>query len=424
MRNYKISLYKGLVGVLIFNFLSLSPSVAFDEETLLELPDGFEVTIFADDLGFARHVVVREDGTVYVALRRQKDGKGIVALKDINNDGVAEIVEYFGELQGTGIDIHEGYLYFATDTEIVRFKFEDDNLIPNLEMEVVVSGFNAQRQHASKPFTFDDAGNIYVTVGAPANACQVEMRTPGSEGMDPCPLLGEGGGIWRFDSSKLDQDFKTEGYLYSTGIRNAMALDWNHEANSLYFSTHGRDQLSQLWPEYFDDIYSSEFPSEEFHIASDGSNHGWPYTYWDHQNKKRLQGPEYGGNGKMLSINKDFKVPLAGLPGHWAPNDLIFYTGDHFPKKYKGGAFIAFHGSWNRAPLPQAGYKVVFFPFNGPGISGDWEIFVDGFAGKTPFSSPRDANFRPMGLAEGPDGKFYITDSVKGRVWRVTYKNP
>jgi glucose/arabinose dehydrogenase len=219
----------------------------------------------------------------------------------------------------------------------------------------------------------------------------------------------------------MHQDFKRDGYQYSTGIRNAMAIDWNHETNSLYFSTHGRDQLSQLWPEYFDDTYSSEFPSEEFHMASDGSNHGWPYTYWDHKNEVRLQGPEYGGDGKKISTNSEFKVPLAGLPGHWAPNDMIFYQGNDFPEKYKGGAFIGYHGSWNRAPLPQGGYKVVFFPFLGSERSGDWEVFADGFAGVDPLDSPSNAKLRPMGLAEAPDGALFITDSVKGRVWRVTF---
>ena len=110
------------------------------------------------------------------------------------------------------------------------------------------------------------------------------------------------------------------------------------------------------------------------------------------------------------------------FPGHWAPNDLHFYTGNQFPDRYKGGAFIAFHGSWNRAPLEQRGYKVVFVPFDGAHPAGSkWEDFATGFPGKKVINSPGEARYRPMGLDEGPDGSLYISDSVKGRIWKVTY---
>ena len=108
------------------------------------------------------------------------------------------------------------------------------------------------------------------------------------------------------------------------------------------------------------------------------------------------------------------------FPGHWAPNDVAFYGGTQFPQKYRGGAFVAFHGSWNRAPLPMAGYNITFVPFAG-GTPGTREVFADGFAGKTPLMSPSDAVARPGGLAVGPDGSLYITEDVKGRVWRVMY---
>ncbi|MGQ7869862.1 PQQ-dependent sugar dehydrogenase [Sunxiuqinia sp. sy24] len=109
------------------------------------------------------------------------------------------------------------------------------------------------------------------------------------------------------------------------------------------------------------------------------------------------------------------------FPGHWAPNDLLFYTGDMFPKYYRNGAFIAFHGSWNRAPEVQAGYFVVFVPFEGNLPSGDWEVFADGFAGVDKVNSPQDAACRPCGLAQGPDGSLFVTDDVQGRFWRIMY---
>lgn len=111
-----------------------------------------------------------------------------------------------------------------------------------------------------------------------------------------------------------------------------------------------------------------------------------------------------------------------GFPGHWAPNDLLFYQGDQFPERYKQGAFIAFHGSTNRAPYPQAGYFVCFAPFKDGNPTGDWEVFADGFAQVDTIVSTSNARFRPMGLATGPDGSLYITDSNQGKLWRIMYK--
>ncbi|MCK5575388.1 MAG: hypothetical protein KAI28_06210, partial [Sphingomonadales bacterium] len=117
----------------------------------------------------------------------------------------------------------------------------------------------------------------------------------------------------------------------------------------------------------------------------------------------------------------DFEKPLLGFPGHWAPNDLLFYNGRQFPDAFTGGAFIGFHGSWNRAPLPQRGYNIIFAPFENGKPTGDWSVFADGFPGADPLDSPRNARFRPMGLANGPDGSLFITDSMKGRVWKVEW---
>jgi len=109
------------------------------------------------------------------------------------------------------------------------------------------------------------------------------------------------------------------------------------------------------------------------------------------------------------------------FPAHTAPNDLLFYTGDQFPERYRNGAFIAFHGSWNRAPLQQEGYYVIFVPMKDGLPSGDWEVFADGFSGLETVMNPGDAEHRPVGLALGPDGSLYISDSRMGTVWRVLY---
>ena len=209
---------------------------------------------------------------------------------------------------------------------------------------------------------------------------------------------------------------------YATGIRNAVALEWDEGGNALHFAQHGRDQLSQLWGEYYSDADNAEKPAEEFHRASQGSHHGWPYTYYDREKNARMLAPEYGGDGQKIDENAEYTPPLVAFPGHWGPNDMIFYNHKAFPSHYHGGAFVAFHGSWNRAPLPQGGYKIVFVPMNKGAVTGEWSVFADGFKGQDVLNSPRDARYRPTGLAVGPKGALYIADSLKGRIWKVTYE--
>jgi glucose/arabinose dehydrogenase len=288
---------------------------------------------------------------------------------------------------------------------------------------VIVTGFPEQGPHADKPFTFDDAGNIYVNVGAPSNACMEQSRTAGSKGLDPCPQLELQAGIWQFRADQPGQTQLEDGHRYCTGTRNCVALDWNHQANSLFALQHGRDQLSMFWPAYYNDQQSAELPAEEFLQIDEGDDFGWPFCFYDGFKDQKILAPEYGGNSEEIGLCESKKDPVLAFPGHFAPNDLIFYQGDLFPARYKNGAFIAFHGSWNRAPEPQKGYLVAFVPFVNGTPSGDWEVFAEGFAGVETIAGPADAKHRPMGLAEGPDGSLYITDSVKGKIWRITYSD-
>jgi glucose/arabinose dehydrogenase len=154
-----------------------------------------------------------------------------------------------------------------------------------------------------------------------------------------------------------------------------------------------------------------------------GSNFGWPYCMFDYIQQKLVLNPEYGGDGKAVGRCTQYTLPIASYPAHWAPVDVAFYSGSQFPARYKGGAFIAFHGSWNRAPMPQAGYNVTFQPFANGKPSGKFEIFASGFPGKTPLMDPSDAAARPDGIAQAPDGSIYITDSQKGKIWRVFYRS-
>jgi mono/diheme cytochrome c family protein len=212
-----------------------------------------------------------------------------------------------------------------------------------------------------------------------------------------------------------------DGYKYASGIRSLVAMDWNPVDGELYAVVHGRDDLLRLWPDRYTPHESALLPSEEFIRITEGSHFGWPYCYYDQVKGKKVLAPEYGGDGDMVGRCPEYDNPVIGFPGHWAPNDLVFYGGDQFPERYRNGAFIAFHGSTNRAPYPQSGYFVGFVPFKDGKPSGDWEVFADGFAGIDPIVSVKDARHRPMGIAFGPDGAMYISDSVKGKIWKVTY---
>ncbi|HTS44234.1 MAG TPA: PQQ-dependent sugar dehydrogenase [Puia sp.] len=390
------------------------------DEVTLTLPAGFSSTVFAEGLGSARHLVVTGNGYVYVKLQRPKNGRGIVRLRDTNGDGKAEEVVSFGNYGGTGIAIKDGYLYASSDEEVFRYKLDANNTVINPDQpEKIITGLLSRHEHESKSIALDNAGNIYVNIGAYSNACQVVDRSKGSPGMKPCPILDSAGGIWQFKADKLDQTYGN-GVHYATGLRNVVGLDWNSVTNTLFVMQHGRDQLHDLFPNLYDTKQSAELPAECMYELKKGSNCGWPYIYYDQFQHKKILAPEFGGDGKKTA-GENAQDPVIAFPGHLAPNGLLFYTGNQFPEKYKNGAFIAFHGSWNRAPEPQEGFYVVFVPFRNGKPSGNWEVFADGFAGSAKLAAAGTPKHRPCGLAQGPDGSIYVSDDSKGTIWKISY---
>lgn len=394
----------------------------------LLLPDGFEAIAVVNQLkGEARHLAVSDNGDIYVKLKSPDRRGGNAVLRDKDGDGRADLIKKFGKYKvfgkyGTAMRIHNGYLYFSSEVFVYRQKLTPGEMVPRSEIETIVRDDEEKsREHSGKPVAFDNQGHIYVPFGGPSNACQEQNRVPGNPGLDPCPQLEAFGGIWRFDADKPNQT-KKDGRQIATGIRSLVGLEWNPADSNLYTVVHGRDDLFRLFPDRFSAWESALLPAEELIRIEEGDDFGWPYCFYDQLQGKKVLAPEYGGDGDSIGRCATATPPLIGFPGHWAPNDILFYQGDQFPERYKNGAFVTFHGSTNRAPYPQSGYFVAFIPFKDGQPTGTWEVFADGFARVDPIVNVSDAVFRPMGLAEGPDGSLYIGETEKGAIWRVQFK--
>ncbi len=401
----------------------------------LSLPPGFCATVFADHLGHARHVAVAQDGTVYVNtwsgdyytyghVDKLPEGGFLVALKDTRGTGQADLVRRFGDgvkqgaAGGTGIAIYRHALYAEVDDRIVRYPLTAGSIVPTGKPEVVVLGLPLSGDHPMHPFVIDAKGNLFVDVGTATNACDIENRMPGTKGHEPCTELETRGGIWRFDANKTGQKF-SPAERYATGIRNGEGMDFD-SAGRLFVTQHGRDQLLENYPQLFSAKNGHELPAEEVFILQQGGDYGWPKCYYDGLQKKLVLAPEYGGDGgSKIGVCSEKRGPAFFFPAHWAPNDLVIYKAMQFPNPYRGGAFIAFHGSWNRAPATQAGYTVVFQPLADGRTAGDYIVFADGFAGT--YKEPGRALARPTGLAVAPDGSLYVSEDVHGKIWRITY---
>jgi glucose/arabinose dehydrogenase/mono/diheme cytochrome c family protein len=403
------------------------------DDSGLKLPAGFCATIFADGIGHARHLAVAPNGVVYVNTWSGRyygndtphAGGFLVALQDTTGTGKADVNRRFGEAVqsggagGTGIGLYKGSLFAEINDKIVRYALPADSLVPNGPAVPIVTGLPLGGDHPMHPFLIDGDGSLYIDVATATNACQVQNRTPKSTGIDPCTELETRGGIWRYDANKANQTFSPAG-RFATGIRNAegLAIDAN---GHIFVTQHGRDQLHANWPALYKSEEEATLPAEELLLLRQGGDYGWPECYYDGLQGRLVLAPEYGGDGgKTAGPCAAKNAPIAAFPAHWAPNAMALYDKQQFPAHYRHGVFIAFHGSWDRAPYPQGGYNVVFQALAGDRASGRCEVFADGFAGA--LESPGQAEHRPSGLGVGPDGALFVSDDVRGRIYRIVYR--
>lgn len=389
-----------------------APQPCAPDDGGLRLADGFCATLFAEEADAPRQIALGADGVLYAALGSRRGAAGVVALRDADGDGRAEQRNAWGPGGANDVELRDGYLYLAYPDRIVRWRLAPDGMRPAGDTEVVVGGLPADRSHAAKSLLFGAGDTMFVNIGSPSNSCQGEDRAKGSPGLLPCPELETRAGLWAFSASRTGQGAR-DGTRYATGLRNAMALAREPGSGALFAATHGRDQLSASWG--FGDAYNAENPAEEFMRVAQGDDFGWPYCYHSHETGGKVLAPEYGGDGKQVGRCAGVKPAALAFPGHWAPMAIAFGNAA-VGAGYADGAFVAFHGSWNRAPLPQQGYRVVFAPFRDGAPTGEFRTFAIGRDGET--------GIRPAGVAVAADGAVYVASDRPGRVWRVTRRTP
>jgi glucose/arabinose dehydrogenase len=375
MEDVRMYFVKIALFPLLLLTLSLTCAKSDDHQDVLKqlhLPDGFIISIYADNVPNARSLALGDNGVVFVGTREGK----VYAVQDSNNDGVAEQRHTIADNSNirNGVAYKDGSLYVAEINRIIRFDHISQQLANPPKPVVVYDRFPSDEDHGWKYLRFGPDNKLYTAVGAPCNICNPEKEIYASlVRLNP-------------DGSNFE--------IIARGIRNSVGFDWQPETNALFFTDNGRDSLGDDEP-----------PDELNQWSVKGEHFGYPYCHGGD-----IADPEFAGDKKCTQ----FTPPAWKFKAHIAALGLRFYQGKQFPVEYKNQLFVAQHGSWDRKE-PQ-GYRVVLIKFNqGKPIS---ELdFISGWLTK-------DGNVlgRPVDILTLPDGSLLISDDKLGVIYKVSYQ--
>jgi glucose/arabinose dehydrogenase len=343
----------------------------------LRVPEGFTVSVFAEGLGKPRMIAAAPDGAVYVTRREPGD---LWLLRDADGDGKAEHREAVltrKDLHGVAVEAETIYLV-AIREALVAPRKADGTLGPP---RTIANGLPDAGQHPNRTIALGPDGKAYLSVGSTCNAC----REPNPESATLLRLAKGGGTRERV----------------ATGLRNTIGFDWHPATGALWGVDHGIDYLGD------------DEQKEELNRIEEGEDYGWPYAYADGQVYQAIEPPPDGSKEERAAKSRK---PALLLVAHSAPMQMAFYAGEQFPERFRGGAFVTLHGSWNRKP--PSGYEVVFVRFDAAGEPTGLEPFLTGFLAQD--GEEFTAFGRPCGLAVMPDGSLLVGDDANGVVYRVS----
>ncbi len=373
-----------ILSLAVFSLAALAQGHLQDTEkyndilSRINLPEGFEIEIYAANVIDARSLARTEDGkTVFVGNRRRRN---VCALTDTNGDMVADKVDTIATGLNTpnGVVFNNGDLYVAEVNKIHRFPNIMDNL-ENPKSEVIYGDYPTDRHHGWKFIAFGPDGKLYVPVGAPCNVCDKSEENEVYAS------------ITRMNPDGSDME------VYVSGVRNSVGFTWHPETGDMWFTDNGRDMLG-------DDIPACELN----HVDAQGTHYGFPY--W-HQGD--IADPDFGDKHPQ----SDFKEPAYKFEPHSAPLGLRFYQGNMFPEAYRNNLIVAQHGSWNRSQeAGHIGYQLRMVQVERDKVVKS-EIFADGWLDQ----ETNKGLGKPVDVMEMPDGSLLVSDDVAHCIYRISY---
>lgn len=339
---------------------------------LIDLPEGFKIEIYAEDVPNARSMALGEDGTLYVGSRTAGN---VYALLDTNQDNTIDkrITLAMALRQPNGVAVKDGDLYFAEISKVWRIRDIASKLQDNPEKELVFDKLPNDEHHGWKYIAFGPDGKLYVPIGAPCNVCDEEDE--------------------RYSTITRINDDGTGFEIYAHGVRNTVGFDWHPETGEMWFTDNGRDWLGDDLP-----------PDELNRAPTPGLHFGFPYCHGG-----EWLDPEYG-EGKSC---EDYESPVQNLGPHVAALGMTFYTGEMFPAEYRGHVFIAEHGSWNRST--KIGYRVMLVKLDG-NRAVSYEPFAEGW-----LQRGEGVWGRPVDVLQMPDGSLLVSDDYADTIYRISY---